>query len=157
MASLGNSLSDSSRKLKATFLSIFKKYGRDFDNEADEIDLSTLTIVKNNGHLRNATNSNMFLSSDVENEDVKVVPRIKSKVHSSKSDKGAKMTVSIPKINLHDLDDAEEWDDCILFLLHSCFIKSIDWDFLSQDDGFECKLHDDIDEDCFDCILYSIL
>ena len=157
MASLGNSLSDSSRKLKATFLSIFKKYGRDFDNEADEIDLSTLTIVKNNGHLRNATNSNLFLSSDVEREDVKVVPRIKPKVNSSKGDKSAKMIVSIPKINLHNMDDVADWDDCILFLLHCSFIKSIDWDFLSHDGGFECKLHDDVDEDCFDCILYSIL
>jgi hypothetical protein len=38
-------------KLKSTFESIFKKYGRDFEGVADEVDLYTGEIVVNNGHL----------------------------------------------------------------------------------------------------------
>ncbi|KAF1991775.1 hypothetical protein K402DRAFT_69443 [Aulographum hederae CBS 113979] len=38
-------------KLKSTFESIFAKYGKDFSNTGDEIDLVTGEIVVNNGHL----------------------------------------------------------------------------------------------------------
>ncbi|RKF59434.1 hypothetical protein GcC1_175016 [Golovinomyces cichoracearum] len=39
------------KKLKATFESIFEKYGKDFEGIGDEIDIATGEIVVNNGHL----------------------------------------------------------------------------------------------------------
>ncbi|KAI1001429.1 hypothetical protein K3495_g6771 [Podosphaera aphanis] len=39
------------QKLKATFESIFEKYGRDFEGIGDEIDIATGEIVVNNGHV----------------------------------------------------------------------------------------------------------
>ncbi|KAL8703645.1 MAG: hypothetical protein Q9201_003183 [Fulgogasparrea decipioides] len=40
-------------KLKSIFESIFEKYGKDFSDVGDEIDLKTGEIVRNNGHLEN--------------------------------------------------------------------------------------------------------
>lgn len=39
-------------KLKATFEHIFAKYGRDFADGADEVDLVTGDVVTDNGHLK---------------------------------------------------------------------------------------------------------
>ncbi|RKF72033.1 hypothetical protein GcM1_249122 [Golovinomyces cichoracearum] len=41
----------SDKRLKATFESIFEKYGKDFEGIGDEIDIATGEIVVNNGHL----------------------------------------------------------------------------------------------------------
>ncbi|KAJ1562735.1 hypothetical protein HK405_008525 [Cladochytrium tenue] len=46
-------------KLKSAWERIFEKYGRDFDNEADEIDVATCKIVVDRGHLRR-TNTRDF-------------------------------------------------------------------------------------------------
>ncbi|KAJ1549187.1 hypothetical protein HK405_008311 [Cladochytrium tenue] len=46
-------------KLKSAWERIFEKYGRDFDDEADEIDVATCKIVVDRGHLR-STNTREF-------------------------------------------------------------------------------------------------
>ncbi|KAI4122464.1 MAG: hypothetical protein LQ338_005807 [Usnochroma carphineum] len=43
------------RKLKSRFESIFEKYGKDFSNVGDEIDMHTGKIVVSNGHIMNMT------------------------------------------------------------------------------------------------------
>lgn len=50
----GRALNNS--RLKASFESIFKKYGKDFTEVGDEIDLETGEIVVNNGHLLSMRN-----------------------------------------------------------------------------------------------------
>jgi hypothetical protein len=44
-------------RLKTTFEAIFRKYGQDFSNIGDEVDLETGEIVVNNGHITGMRNS----------------------------------------------------------------------------------------------------
>jgi len=48
---IDNLKKENNRRLKQTFDDIIKKYGRDFGNTGDEIDLEKEEIVVNNGHL----------------------------------------------------------------------------------------------------------
>ncbi|KAF3276923.1 hypothetical protein TWF970_006093 [Orbilia oligospora] len=55
-----NSLRQSAQRLKTSWEDICRRYGRDFDGRADEIDLRTGELVIDNGHLRG-------LEEDLEN------------------------------------------------------------------------------------------
>lgn len=64
---LNDSRARNNARLKATFESIFEKYGRDFSGVGDEIDLKTGEIVVNNGHLLGmADEKHMFDESNTE-------------------------------------------------------------------------------------------
>ncbi|CRG92054.1 hypothetical protein PISL3812_09109 [Talaromyces islandicus] len=81
------------KKLKSVFESIFEKYGKDFSDVGDEIDLRTGEIVVNKGHvslMRNEDDTGGLLKTSQE----KHSPRRASNVRES-----------------HDLDLAEDSDD----------------------------------------------
>lgn len=144
MVQLNDALSASAQKLKSTFLSIFARYGRNFDNEADEIDLSTLTIVKNNGHL--------FSNYPLEdfNNQLDYVEKQQSN-RSTKSNH--KKIIQLPRINWNILEDLS-FDDALLYLLYSDFLQETDWELLERENSIECKLHlTSYSIDCFDCLL----
>lgn len=164
MVHLDHALTESAKKLKSTFLRIFEKYGRDFEDEADEIDLDTLTIVKNNGHLNHSrctTTASSSLTSATKqhlNFPYRGPGRPpKSKPFTFSETIKTKLFV-VPKISPNDLELDDDFDASMLLILHSDLLSSINWSILEQVDGFECKEHEDeIDPTCFDCVLYSLV
>ncbi|KAF2400536.1 hypothetical protein EJ06DRAFT_433878 [Trichodelitschia bisporula] len=63
---------ENDKRLKSAFDAIYEKYGRDFTNVADEIDLVTGEVVVNNGHLdsMHGEPSGLFVDgSEVDDED----------------------------------------------------------------------------------------
>ena len=83
---------ENDRRLKSTFESIFKKYGRDFEGIADEIDLETGEIVVDHGHVQGLSKignkDNLWASTSASQSRKAVKPASSNKtLHPSKSQK----------------------------------------------------------------------
>jgi hypothetical protein len=91
-AELGLLRLQSRNRLKSAWEELFEKYGKDFGDEADEIDLSTYTIVVDNGFVR-STPTRHFAGvvegeEDSEDEDDEGFAKGKSKAARNGKGKG---------------------------------------------------------------------
>lgn len=122
-------LNESAKKLRNSLTSIIERYSKSFEDEADEIDLASLTIVKSNGHLapkgRSLPRSTVVAATDLRSS----------------------AAVSIGSVSVDSFDEAE------LLLLYEVFIHSrLNWKFAGSE-NFRCKEHAELNQECFACCL----
>lgn len=165
-------------------MSIFERYDRNFDEETDEIDLNSMEIIKDNGHLfsklrildegsaeaESDSEASLDASHGDSHDQLKPIQNapvsnsksiVKKQVSSLKEQfspcSGRRKYFVIPRTDIKDLL-LESFEDCELYMYYCEFVRSTDWKSVENIQNTHCICHpDEYDESCFDCLLeYSI-